>query len=152
MNSAGVGIVLNVVPTPAEEQRLVVPCCCLMPKVMRERRLGNALTLLCSHGRSMLNYTVGGKEGEIFCVETRPDDFNVLQPVNDTLVHANHFITERFKAGNSRSPGIIGSSYLRQQRLERLSAGGLLGAFLQRVSRLRLVGRGLWREGFHLSS
>lgn len=120
MNSAGVGIVLNVVPTPVEEQRLVVPCCCLMPKAMREKRLGNTLTLLCSHGRSMLNYTLGGKEGEIFSVETRPDDFNVLQPVDDTLVHANHFITERFKVGNSKSPGIIGSSYLRQQRLERL--------------------------------
>ena len=120
MNSAGVGIVLNVVPTPTEEQRVVVPCCCLMPKAMREKRIGNTLTLLCTHGRSMLNYTLGSSGGEIFCVETRPDDFNVLQPVNDTLVHANHFITERFKAGNPRSPGIIGSSYVRQQRLERL--------------------------------
>ncbi len=120
MNSAGVGIVLNVVPTPMEEQRLVVPCCCLMPKAMRQKRLGNTLTLLCTHGRSMLNYTLGSREGEIFCVETKPDDFNVLQPVNDTLVHANHFLTERFKEGNARSPGIIGSSYVRQQRLERL--------------------------------
>ncbi|HUS77700.1 MAG TPA: C45 family peptidase [Patescibacteria group bacterium] len=120
MNSAGVGIVLNVVPTPTEEQRLVVPCCCLMPKAMRQRRVGDTLTLLCTHGRSMLNYTLGSKEGEIFCVETKPDDFNVLQPVNDSLVHTNHYLTERFKAGNSRAPGIIGSSYVRQQRLERL--------------------------------
>ena len=122
MNSAGVGIVLNVVPTPTEEQRVVVPCCCLMPKVMREKRLGNTLTYLCTHGRSMLNYTIGSAEGEIFCVETCPDDFQVIQPTKDVLVHTNHFLTERFKTGNSKSPGIIGSSYLRQQRLERLIA------------------------------
>ena len=70
----------------------------------------------------MLNYTLGSATGEIFSVETRPDDFQVIQPKNDTLVHANHFLTERFKTGNSRSPGIIGSSYVRQQRLERLIA------------------------------
>jgi len=136
MNSHGVGIVLNVVPTPVEEQRLVVPCCCLMPKAMREKRLGNTLTLLCTHGRSMLNYTVGGRDGEVFSVETTPDDFNVLQPVNDVLVHANHYLTERFKVGNSRAPGIIGSSYLRQQRLERLIAQEHGSITAQRMMRM----------------
>ncbi|UCD45767.1 MAG: hypothetical protein JSV27_04585 [Candidatus Bathyarchaeota archaeon] len=120
LNSAGVGIVLNVVPTPADEQRVVVPCCCVMPRVMRQKRIGDALTLLCTHGRSMLNYTIGSAGGEIFCLETKPEDFSVIQPVNDVLVHANHYLTERFKVGNSRAPGIIGSSYVRQQRLERL--------------------------------
>jgi isopenicillin-N N-acyltransferase-like protein len=35
LTSAGLGIVLNVVLSPTTEQRLNVPCCCLMPKVMR---------------------------------------------------------------------------------------------------------------------
>lgn len=91
----------------------------LMPKAMRQKRIGNTLTMLGTYGRSMLNYTIGSKEGEIFCVETRPDDFEILQPVRDVLVHTNHYLTERFKVDDAKSP-VLGSSYVRQQRLKRL--------------------------------
>lgn len=120
LSSAGLGIVLNVVVSPAKDQRLVVPCCCLMPRVMRQKKLGDALGLLCAYGRSMQHYAIGSGEGEIFSVETRPDDFNVIQPVKDVLVHANHYLTERFKAGNAATSETSGSTYLRQQRMERL--------------------------------
>jgi isopenicillin-N N-acyltransferase-like protein len=120
LTSAGLGIVLNIVLTPTNEQHLVVPCCCLMPKVMRQQRIGDALGVLCTNGRSMLHYAIASKDGEIFSVETRPDDFNVLQPVNDVLVHANHFLTERFKVTDSIIPEMRSDSYVRQQRLQRL--------------------------------
>jgi isopenicillin-N N-acyltransferase like protein len=120
INSYGVGIVLNVVTSLDADQRLCVPCCCLMPKVMREKRLGDALGTLCTHGRSMLHYMIGRSEGEIFSVETMPDDFNVTQPLDDFLVHTNHYITERFKVGDAKGLATRGGSYVRQQRLNRL--------------------------------
>lgn len=120
LTSAGLAVVLNVVLTPAEEQRLNIPCCCVMPKAMRQKRIGDALEVFCSSGRSMLHYALASKEGEIFSIETKPDDFSVIQPVNDFLVHTNHFLTDRFKVGDSRIPEIRGSTYVRQQRLHRL--------------------------------
>jgi len=123
INSYGIGLVLNVVASPDADQRLCIPCCCLMPKVMREHRMGDALGTLCTHGRSMLHYMIGSSEGEIFSVETRPDNFNVIQPVEDFLVHTNHYITENFKIGDAKGLPTRGGSYLRQQRLTRLMKG-----------------------------
>ena len=49
-----------------------------MPKPMRQKRIGNTLTILGSYGRSMFNYTIGDKEGEIFSIETQPNDYIIL--------------------------------------------------------------------------
>ena len=120
LTSAGLGVVVNTVLTPAREQRLVVPSACVVLKAMRQKRLGDALGVFCTYGRSTLHYMVASREGESFSIENRPDDFNVLQPVNDVLVHTNHYLTERFKVGDSAIPDIRGSTYVRQQRMQRL--------------------------------
>lgn len=120
LSSAGLGIVLNVVLSPTKEQGLNVPCCCLMPKVMRQKRIGDALSVLCTHGRSMLHYMLASAEGDIFSIETHPTSFNVEQPHNDVLVHGNHYIDARFKMGDNAIPEVRGSTYVRTQRLNRL--------------------------------
>ena len=120
LTSAGLGIVLNVVLSPTKEQRLNVPCCCLMPKVMRQKRVGDALSVLCTHGRSMLHYMLASAEGDIFSIETHPTSFNVEQPTNDVLVHGNHYVDARFKMGDNEIPEVRGSTYVRTQRLNRL--------------------------------
>jgi isopenicillin-N N-acyltransferase-like protein len=120
LTSAGLGIVLNVVLSPTKEQRLKVPCCCLMPKVMRQKRIGDALSELCTNGRSMLHYMLASSEGDIFSVETHPTGFNVEQPTNDVLVHGNHYVDARFKEGDNAIPEVRGSTYVRVQRLKRL--------------------------------
>jgi len=120
LTDAGLAIVLNVVLSPTEQQGLCVPCCCLMPKVMRQKRMGDALSELCTHGRSMLHYIIGSAEGDIFSVETHPKGFNVEQPTRDVLVHGNHYHDPRFKQGDNAIPEVRGSTYVRTQRLNRL--------------------------------
>ncbi len=120
LTSAGLGIVLNVVLSPTKQQGLNVPCCCLMPKVMRQKRMGDALSELCTHGRSMLHYIMGSAEGDIFSIETHPTGFNVEQPTRDVLVHGNHYHDMRFKEGDNAIPEVRGSTYVRVQRMNRL--------------------------------
>jgi len=119
LNSAGVGMVLNVVVSPVEEQLLTLPACCVMPKAMRQKRIGDALGVFCAAGRSMMYYCLASKDGDIIGIETKPDDYNVIQPDKDVLAHANHYNTDRFKKGELVYMGAP-SSYIREQQMKRL--------------------------------
>ncbi len=120
MNSAGLGMVLNVMLSRPEEQELCVPCSCVIPKAMRQKRIGDALGVACAGGRSILYYGFASAEGDIIGVETRPGDYNVMQPERDILVHTNHYLTERFKKAVDMFGFMEGDSYIRIQRLKRL--------------------------------
>ena len=120
LNSAGLGMALNIMLSPAEEQLLNVPCACVIPKAMRQKRIGDALGVVCAAGRSLLYYAFASAEGDIIGIETRPDDYNVIQPERDMLVHANHFLTDRFKKGELIGMAGRACSYIRIQRLKRL--------------------------------
>jgi len=120
LNSAGLGMALNVMLGPAEEQRLNVPCACVIPKAMRQKRIGDALGVVCGAGRSILYYGVASGEGDIIGIETKPDDCNVIQPERDMLFHTNHYLTERFKIGSRTFGFMEGDSYIRIQRMKRL--------------------------------
>lgn len=119
LNSAGLGMVLNVVVSPVEKQLLNLPACCVMPRVMRQKRIGDALGIFCAAGRSIMYYCLASKEGDIIGIETMPDDYNVIQPDKDVLAHANHYITDRFKKGELVYMGAP-SSYVREPRMRRL--------------------------------
>ncbi len=119
LNSAGLGMVLNVVVSPPEEQLFTLPACCVIPKAMRQWRIGDALGIFCAAGRSMMHYCLASKEGDIIGIETKPDDFNVLQPERDILVHANHYHTERFKKGELVYMGAP-STYIRELQIKGL--------------------------------
>ncbi len=120
LNSAGLGMVLNVMLSPAEEQTLNVPCSCVIPKAMRQKRIGDALGVVCAAGRSILYYGFASADGDIIGIETRPGDYNVIYPERDIIVHTNHYITERFKRGDKMFGFMEGDSYIRIQRLKRL--------------------------------
>jgi len=120
LSSAGLGMVMNLVLSPPEDQRLNVPCGCIIPKAMRQKNLGDALAVICEAGRGLLYYALGSGQGDIIGIETRPDDFNVLQPEEDILVHSNHYLTERFKKGDWIYAVGAADSYLRVQRIKRL--------------------------------
>jgi isopenicillin-N N-acyltransferase-like protein len=119
LTSAGLGMVLNVIVSPVQVQRLVLPSCCVIPKAMRQQRIGDALGVFCAGGRSMLHICLASKEGDIISLETFPDDYNVLSPEKDILVHANHYHTEHFKKGELVYIGSPGS-YIREPRLRHL--------------------------------
>ena len=120
LNSAGLGMTLNVMLSPIQEQLLNVPCACVIPKAMRQKRIGDALGVVCAAGRSILYYGFASAEGDIIGIETKPDDYNVIQPERDMLVHANHFLTDRFKKGELIGMAGRACSYIRGQRLKRL--------------------------------
>lgn len=120
LNSAGLGMVLNVMLGPGKEQLLNVPCCCVISKAMRQKRIGDALGVVCASGRSILYYAFASGEGDIVGIETRPDDFNVMQPERDMLFHSNHYLTDKFKRGDGTFGLMEGDSYIRIQRLKRL--------------------------------
>lgn len=120
LTSHGLGMALNIMLSPAAEQRLNVPCACVIPKTMRQKRIGDALGIVCSAGRSLLYYAFASGEGDIIGIETRPDDFNVIQPEKDILVHSNHYLTDRFKRSDNFFGFMEGDSYLRIQRMRRL--------------------------------
>jgi isopenicillin-N N-acyltransferase-like protein len=120
LNSAGLGMALNIMLSPAEEQLLNIPCACVIPKAMRQKRIGDALGVVCAGGRSLLYYAFASAEGDIIGIETRPDDYNVMQPERDILVHSNHYLTDRFKRGDKTFGFMEGDSYIRVQRIKRL--------------------------------
>jgi len=120
LNSAGIGMALNVMFSPPHEQQLCVPCCSVITRAMRQKRIGDALGVVCASGRSILNYLFASAEGDIVGIETRPGDYNVLAPERDILVHSNHYITDRFKRGDGMFGLMEGDSHIRLFRIRRL--------------------------------
>jgi isopenicillin-N N-acyltransferase-like protein len=121
MNSAGLGMLLNVMYSPAQEQLLGVPFAYVISKAMRQERIGDALGVVCASGRSILHYAFGSAEGDIISIETHPRGFNVLYPERDMLFHTNHYLTERFKGSDgSFFTFMEGDSYIRLERIKRL--------------------------------
>lgn len=49
----------------------------------------------------MIAYNLASSKGDIIGFESTFDDINILQPKRDILVHSNHYLTERFKKGDS---------------------------------------------------
>jgi isopenicillin-N N-acyltransferase-like protein len=120
LNSAGLAMVLNVMLSPAQEQTLNVPCACVIPKAMRQKRIGDALGVIGAAGRSILYYGFASAGGDIIGIETRPGDYSVITPERDMIIHTNHYLTERFKKGDKMFGFMEGDSYIRIQRLRKL--------------------------------
>jgi isopenicillin-N N-acyltransferase-like protein len=106
--------------SPAQEQQLSVPFACIIPRAMRQKRIGDALGVVCASGRSILHYTFASAEGDIIGIETRPNDFNVIYAEEDMLVHTNHYLTDRFKRGDGIFGFMEGDSYIRLNRIKSL--------------------------------
>lgn len=119
LSSAGLAMALNVMLGPGREQRLVVPSCAVITRAMRQQRIGDAVGVVCSSGRSILHYLFADAEGSMIGIETKPDDYNVLYPRRDFLVHANHYLTDRLKSSDGTFGLMEGDSHIRVQRLRR---------------------------------
>lgn len=120
LSSAGLGLVMNLTLAPQEQHRLNIPCGFVNHKAMRQKNIGDALGVFCEAGRGLLYYGLGSREGDIIGIEAVPDDFNVLQPEEDILVHSNHYLTHRFQKGDWVYALGAADSYLRIQRINRL--------------------------------
>jgi isopenicillin-N N-acyltransferase like protein len=120
LNSAGIGICFNSTMSLHNTYRkLNIPVGCYLPKLMRQRTIGDALGVLCQAARGILYYNLASSGGDIVGFESIFDDFNVMQPERDMLVHSNHYLTERFKTSDWVQSSIP-DTYLRIQRIKRL--------------------------------
>lgn len=119
LSSAGFGICANSTLTPPENFHLNIPLACYLPKAMRQKTIGDALGVLCQAARGVGYYHLASAEGDIVGIESVFDDFNIIYPEQDILVHSNHYVTDRFKKGDLAYMGIA-DSYLRLDRMKRL--------------------------------
>ena len=119
LSSTGLGICANSTITPVENFQLNIPVACYLPKAMRQKTIGDALSVLCQAARGVGYYHLASAEGDIVGIESVFDDFNIIYPERDILVHSNHYVTDRFKKGDLAYMGIA-DSYLRLDRIKRL--------------------------------
>jgi isopenicillin-N N-acyltransferase-like protein len=119
LNSHGIGMCANSIFNPVEEYYIGIPVGCYLPKAMRQQKIGDALGILCLAARGIGYYHLASAQGDIVGVESVLDDFNVLHPERDMLVHSNHYFTDRFKKGDWAYV-VLPDSYLRSTRIKRL--------------------------------
>lgn len=118
LNSAGIGFCLNATFPPQDTFRLNIPMGCYLSKLMRQRTIADALGVLCQSARGLAYHHLGSSEGDIIGFESTFDDYKVIHPERDMLVHSNHYLTERFK--NSDLIQFNPGTFLRVQRIRRL--------------------------------
>lgn len=100
LNSSGIGFNANLTLCSPQNFRLTVPLGCYIHKAMRQKTIGDALGVLCQAARGTGYYHLASAEGDIVGIESIFEDFNVMHPERDMLVHSNHYLTERFKKGD----------------------------------------------------
>lgn len=119
LNSAGLGLCANLTLAPVEKYRLNIPYGCYLPKAMRQTTIGEALGVLCQAARGIGYYHLASAEGDIVGIESVFDDFDILAPEKDILVHSNHYLTERFRKGDW-GYNFFPDTYIRVNRIRRL--------------------------------
>lgn len=119
LNSAGFGISENLNLGPVQKRGSNLPCGLYLPKVMRQKSLSDALRILCQAARGIGYYHLASAAGEIVGIESISDDFHILYPERDMLVHANHCLTGRFYQKKPRYM-VTPDSYQRIYRLRSL--------------------------------
>lgn len=118
LSSAGFGICA--LATIGMDYAFNLPLACYLPKVMRQNNIHEAMELLKQVAHGLGYYQLAGAKGEIYGIESISNDFEILRPENDMLLHSNHYITERFKHLDA-APQYIPDSYPRLERITLLA-------------------------------
>lgn len=118
-SSTGFGICINA--TFAKEHKFTLPVSGYLPKVMRQKSIDKALDLLKQVTRGVGCYHLADASGKMFGIESTHDDFQVIEPRRDILLHSNHYLTERFKERDTAA-GIQPDSYERMDTITALIA------------------------------
>ena len=96
-----------------------IPVGCYLPKVMRENSIHDAMDVLKQVSRGLGYYHLADINGHMSGIESIHDDFELLYPERDMLLHSNHYLTERFK-GVDTAPQLQPDSYHRLDRIRTL--------------------------------
>jgi len=120
LNTEGIGISWNSVPRLGFDYG--VPTYIIIENVLRQEKIGDALSAVLQAKRAgCFNFVIGGEE-EIYSIEATPEASEVIYS-SKFLGHANHYVTESFRneqdideaCGRSSA-----SSLVRHNRINRL--------------------------------
>ena len=116
MNSAGIGNCVNLTLGPLGDMKRQVPLSVTVSRAMRQSRIGFALGILRRQARGLGYFHLADSTGSMAGLEAVADDIELVLPERDVLVHANHYETQRFKAGDW-TPQIIPDTCARARRM-----------------------------------
>lgn len=120
LSSAGLGCVGNLTLSSPEDQRLTVPVGFVGSKAMRQKNLGDAIGVIQEVGYGLFHTCFASGEGDILGIETSPYGYYIVEPERDIIVHANHYLKEKFRKGDWGYLYGGGCSYIRLNRIKRL--------------------------------
>lgn len=94
LNAAGLGLAINGLSSTSDDwSRLAMPFHVQCYEILRRRALSQALELIVDGRRSCsANFLLAQTPDQAIDVETAPDAVRLLEPVDSTLVHTNHFL------------------------------------------------------------
>ena len=117
MNSSGIALVINkLFPLDSEPG---VPFFFVVRKVLQQEKIGDAIGAIIDCKRaSGIHYLLCDQNGEIFSIETTAADYDVVIPLDGTLGHTNHYVSERLKPLDFHPP-INPDSLVRWSRINK---------------------------------
>ncbi len=116
LNSAGMGNCVNLTLGPLGDMKQQVPLSVYVSRAMRQPRIGFALGILRRQARGLGYLLLAESSGGMTGLEAVAVDIELVLPERDVLVHANHYETERFKAGDW-TPQLIPDTFARTGRM-----------------------------------
>jgi isopenicillin-N N-acyltransferase-like protein len=116
MSSAGIGNCVNLTLGPLGDMKQQVPLSVYISRAMRQPRIGFALGILRRQARGLGYVHLADAAGNMTGLEAVADDIELMVPERDVLLHANHYETQRFKAGDW-TPRLIPDTCARAGRM-----------------------------------
>ncbi|MBD7911201.1 MULTISPECIES: C45 family peptidase [Clostridium] len=113
-SSTGFGMCANA--TIGKNYAFNIPVGCYLPRVMREKNINDAINILKQVARGLGYYHLADKNGHMLGIESIHNDFELIYPERDIILHSNHYITERFKEVDT-APQLQPDSYHRLDRI-----------------------------------
>ena len=95
LSSAGYGICA--LATVGRSYAFNLPLGCYMPRVMRQKSIHDAMELLKQVARGVGYFQLADANGVMLGIESTCDDYEIIQPQDDLMLHSNHYLTERFR-------------------------------------------------------
>lgn len=119
LNSAGVGCCSNLTLSPMGPVKAHIPLSIYLRKAMGEDSLEGAMNVLEKTARGVGYYHLADKNGQMAGIESTYDDYRIINPEDNVLVHANHYETAEYKK-NDLAYTYIKDSFGRSKRLREL--------------------------------
>lgn len=120
MNQDGLGVCLNLLGT-SEQVDAGVPIHVILRGILNSRNINQAIGQIGRLKKGVAaNYLIAHRDGEAMNVESTPNDFDVLHPMNGYIAHTNHFIGPRKININDIGKVLLPDTHMRERIANKL--------------------------------